>query len=311
MYLRKLEIKDAPLMLEWMHNDKVVHNLNTNFSEKTINDCLEFIENSLMDKINLNLAIASDNDEYMGTVSLKHIDRERNCAEFAITVRECAMGRGYSWFGMSEIMHIAFEKENLDFVYWCVSKSNQRACRFYDKHHFKEYLEVPDVLVNKYKNKFFDLKWYILNRDDEYSYRNRKEVLGCKIINISTIETAGAGQLSFFESNKDFTFGIKRIYYITNVPEGVRRGFHAHKELKQILFCPYGKIDLILDDGKQREEIILDSPSIGVLIEKPIWREMVWIQKDSVLCVGASEKYNAEDYIRDYGEFLNLVKENK
>ena len=69
--------------------------------------------------------------------------------------------------------------------------------------------------------------------------------MACKVAHIKTIPTVDAGELSFFEANNDIPFDIKRIYYISKVPEGVRRGFHAHKELKQLLFCPYGRIQLI------------------------------------------------------------------
>ena len=81
-----------------------------------------------------------------------------------------------------------------------------------------------------------------------------------------------------------------------------------HKELKQLLFCPYGEIRLILDNGSVREEITLNDPSIGVVIDKPIWREMLWLKKDSVLCVAASEYYDEDDYIRDYGEFRDYIR---
>ena len=105
----------------------------------------------------------------------------------------------------------------------------------------------------------------------------------------------GAGELSFYEANHDIDFEIKRQYYISKVPEGVRRGFHAHKKLKQLLFCPYGRIQLILENELGREEIELSDPSIGVVIDRPTWREMLWLQKDSVLCVAASEYYEVED----------------
>ena len=75
MQLRKLELRDAPLMLEWMHDESVVGHLGTNFAVKTIDDCRRFIENSHADEENLHLAIVNDADEYMGTVSLKHLDR--------------------------------------------------------------------------------------------------------------------------------------------------------------------------------------------------------------------------------------------
>ena len=115
-------------------------------------------------------------------------------------------------------------------------------------------------------------------------------------------------ELSFFEATNDIPFDIKRIYFISKVPEGVRRGFHAHKELKQLLFCPYGRIQLILENKHGREEIELSDPSYGVLIEEPTWREMLWLQKGSVLCVAASDFYKTEDYIRDHEEFRSFIK---
>ena len=75
MKLRKLELKDAPYMLEWMHDDNVVKYMMKDFKSMRVEDCETFIEKSIGDSKNLNLAIASD-DEYMGTVSLKHIDKK-------------------------------------------------------------------------------------------------------------------------------------------------------------------------------------------------------------------------------------------
>lgn len=305
MYLRKLELKDAPLMLEWMHDEMVVQDLQADFSSKTIEDAEKFIALSQIENTNLNLAIASDVDEYMGTVSLKFIDNEEKNAEFAIAVRSEAMRRGYAWFGMKEIINMAFDKLGLECVYWCVSRKNERAVRFYDKHNFHEAVDVSDKIRNRYKA-IGDLKWYSVLKGDILD--DRDEVAGCKIVRIKTIPTVNAGELSFFEANQDIPFDVKRIYYISKVPEGVRRGFHAHKELKQLLFCPYGRIQIILDNGYKREEIELSDPSIGIIIDKPIWREMLWLQKDSALCVAASDYYHIEDYIRDYDEFKAYVK---
>ena len=77
--------------------------------------------------------------------------------------------------------------------------------------------------------------------------------------------------------------------------------------MKQILFCPYGRIQLILENEEYREEIELSDPSIGGVIEKTVWREMLWLQKDSVFCVAASDYYDPEDYIRDYNEFKEYI----
>lgn len=303
MLLRRLELRDASLMLAWMHDNNVVEKLKTNFSSKTLSDCEAFIKASWDDKQNINLAIASDTDEYMGTVSLKHI--ENRMAEFAITVRAEAMGKGYSWYGMETIIEKAFDEYGLECVYWCVSKSNERAVRFYDKHNFHEAFDIPTSIVTRYSD-MDDLKWYSVLKGDDFT--SRDSVAGCKVVHIKTIPTVDAGELSFFEATHDIPFDIKRMYYISKVPEGVRRGFHAHKELKQLLFCPYGRIQLILENKNGREEIELSDPSIGVIIDQPTWREMLWLKKNSVLCVAASDFYKVEDYIRDYGEFLKFIK---
>lgn len=303
MYLRKLELKDAPLMLAWMHDRRVTEKLRTDFESKTLKDVENFITWSLKDEENQHFAIASDKDEYMGTVSLKHI--ENRSAEFAITVRAEAMGRGYAWFGMESVIEKGFQELGLESIYWCVSRENSRAVRFYDKHNFHEALDIPQKVIDRYKGTE-NLKWYLVLKGDEFNVR--KVVAGCRVIHIKTIPTVNAGELSFFEGTHEIPFDIKRIYYISKVPEGVRRGFHAHRDLKQLLFCPYGRIQLILENKNGREEIELSDPSIGVVIERCTWREMLWLKKDSVLCVAASDFYKVEDYIRDYDKFKLLLE---
>ena len=127
-------------MLEWMHDESVVQNLKTNFLSKTIEDCLSFISSAQDDKENLHLAIVDEKDEYMGTVSLKHITADS--AEFGITVRACAMGKGYASFAMKEMLRKGFEQYHLQKIYWCVDPDNLRAVRFYDKNGYKR-IETP------------------------------------------------------------------------------------------------------------------------------------------------------------------------
>ena len=131
MNLRKLELKDAPLMLEWMHDPDVVQNMQADFAHKSLSDCENFIRASQTDNKNLHLAVVDEDNAYMGTVSLKNI--ENGAAEFAITVRKDAMGKGFSKYAMSEIIRIGIEKLKLKSVYWCVSPENKRAVKFYDK----------------------------------------------------------------------------------------------------------------------------------------------------------------------------------
>ncbi len=148
-------------MLEWMHDDSVVHDLKTNFLSKTIEDCLSFIESAQDDKENLHLAIADENDEYMGTVSLKHIGDDS--AEFGITVRKCAMGKGYAPFAMKEIVQKGFEQYQLQSIYWCVDPDNKRAVRFYDKNGYKR-IEAPLKVQGYTQEEKQRFLWYEVTR---------------------------------------------------------------------------------------------------------------------------------------------------
>lgn len=135
MKLRKLELKDAPCMLEWMHDPDVVKFMNADFASKKLKDCEAFIKKNDVTDMNLNLAIVDDKDKYMGTVSLKNINKAN--AEFAITICREAMGKGFSKFAMTEIIKIGFEQLKLKSIYWYVSKDNKRAIRFYDKNNYQ------------------------------------------------------------------------------------------------------------------------------------------------------------------------------
>ncbi|NLY17053.1 MAG: WxcM-like domain-containing protein [Gammaproteobacteria bacterium] len=115
------------------------------------------------------------------------------------------------------------------------------------------------------------------------------------------------GSLVALEANVTVPFEIKRVYYIFGTKQGVSRGFHAHKNLKQVAVCVTGKCRFVLDDGQTRQEAWLDSPTKGLLIEDLVWREMHDFSEDCVLLVLASEHYDESDYIRDYDEFLKAV----
>lgn len=119
------------------------------------------------------------------------------------------------------------------------------------------------------------------------------------------------GSLVALETMKIVPFEIKRVYYIFGTKEGVSRGFHAHKNLKQVAVCVTGSCRMVLDDGVNREEVILDSPVKGLLIDWLLWREMHDFSIDCVLLVLANEHYDETDYIRDYNEFLEIVNYDK
>jgi dTDP-4-dehydrorhamnose 3,5-epimerase-like enzyme len=116
------------------------------------------------------------------------------------------------------------------------------------------------------------------------------------------------GSLVALEAEKTVPFPIKRVYYIFGTNAGVSRGFHAHKKLQQVALCITGKCRMILDDGRQRNEVWLDSPNKGLIIGDLVWREMHDFSEDCVLLVLASEHYDEADYIRDYDKFKEIVK---
>ena len=116
------------------------------------------------------------------------------------------------------------------------------------------------------------------------------------------------GNLIALEENKNIPFDIKRVYYIFDNKEGVRRGFHAHKNLEQVLVCVNGSCEILLDDGKEKSIIKLENRNEGLFIEKLVWREMFNFSADCVLMVLASDYYDEKDYIRDYNDFKNYLK---
>ena len=133
--------------------------------------------------------------------------------------------------------------------------------------------------------------------------------MNANIINFQTMgDTRGA--LVSLEQFKNIPFEIKRVYYIFDTKQGVARGFHAHKNLQQVLICVKGSCKVKLDDGQVKEEYDLNQPNQGLLVGEMIWREMHDFSEDCVLMVLASEYYDEEDYIRDYTKFLNSHNEN-
>lgn len=107
----------------------------------------------------------------------------------------------------------------------------------------------------------------------------------------------------------DIPFQVKRVYYMFDTRSDVRRGFHAHRSLKQLLICIHGSCKIHLDDGVSQEEITLNVPYEGIYLDNVIWREMYDFSEDAVLMVLASEPYDEKDYIRNYDDFLAYIKE--
>lgn len=115
------------------------------------------------------------------------------------------------------------------------------------------------------------------------------------------------GQLIALEEMKDIPFRIKRVYYMYDTQKGIRRGLHSHRTLQQILVCVSGECKILLDDGGEKQTVVLDKPYEGLYIGPNIWREMYDFSEDAFLMVLASEYYDENDYIRDYEKFLRSI----
>lgn len=165
MKLRQLEMKDAPLMLEWMQNKAVTMHMNRDFSRLSLSDCEKFIKNSKEDDSNIHFAIVDETDEYLGTISLKEIDNINKHEEFGITIREKAMGNGVSFEAMKSIIKYGLQELQLKFIYWCVSPENIRAIRVYDKNKFErvEYEEL-NVVTNYTRDLIENFVWYCVTK---------------------------------------------------------------------------------------------------------------------------------------------------
>ena len=119
------------------------------------------------------------------------------------------------------------------------------------------------------------------------------------------------GQLVALEEFKDIPFEIKRVYYMYDTGEKVRRGYHAHRNLEQILICIHGSCKVLLDNGTERKKVYLEKPYEGLYIPNDMWREMYDFSPDAVLLVLASEYYDEDDYIRDYQQFVEFVQKRE
>ena len=130
---------------------------------------------------------------------------------------------------------------------------------------------------------------------------------GCRELELD-VRGDERGSLIALEAATGVPFAIERVYYIFGTGEGVVRGLHAHRDLTQWAVCVAGACTLTLDDGTTRSDIRLDRPDRGIEIGPMIWREMRDFTAGAVLLVLANREYDRDDYIRDYGRFLELVR---
>ena len=118
------------------------------------------------------------------------------------------------------------------------------------------------------------------------------------------------GNLSVAEYEKQIPFIPKRCFWVFNVPSKEVRGEHAHKTLHQYLICIKGSVSVVLDDSKNRREVLLNQPNLGLHIPPGVWGFQYKYSREAVLLVLASESYDANDYLRNYNEFLAYIQES-
>jgi dTDP-4-dehydrorhamnose 3,5-epimerase-like enzyme len=137
------------------------------------------------------------------------------------------------------------------------------------------------------------------------------EVANCHPITLQHIDGATSGSLTVAEYGGAIPFEFRRVYYMTGVSEpGAVRGRHAHKTLQQAMFCVNGSVRLDVDDGSHKASVVLDRPHEGVYIGPLLWHELHEFSPGCVVLVFAAAEYDEEDYIRDYGAFLEFVKDS-
>lgn len=132
----------------------------------------------------------------------------------------------------------------------------------------------------------------------------KSSVFDCTLVELDRHHSKRKGDISVVENDITVPFDTKRVYYLYDVPGGVNRGGHAHKALEQLIVAASGSFTVVLDDGSVKRSFVLNRPYLGLYVVPGIWRVLEDFSSGSVCLVLASEKYDADDYIRDYDEFL-------
>ena len=175
MFLRRLKREDGEKMLEWMHDPGVQAGFQQDMMHKTLEDVYRFIEKADItweSGSSVHYAIADERDEYLGTISLKEIDRQSRHAEYAISLRSAAQGKGTAQAATWELLRIAFEEQNLERVYLSVLSDNERAIRLYEKCGF---VFEGEFRRHLYLNGAFkNWRWYGMLREDYQSAKTRE-----------------------------------------------------------------------------------------------------------------------------------------
>ena len=133
-------------------------------------------------------------------------------------------------------------------------------------------------------------------------------VYDCTMIELNKHHSDRKGNLSVVHNGETIPFDVKRVYYLYDIPGGESRGAHAHRELEQLIIAASGSFRVTLDDGGVKRSFVLNRPYQGLYVKPGIWRDLNDFSSGAVCMVLASEKFDKDDYIRDYKEFLEFRK---
>ena len=134
-------------------------------------------------------------------------------------------------------------------------------------------------------------------------------IFDCTILELDKHHSERKGNITVVENGETLPFDVKRVYYLYDVPGGESRGAHAHKELHQLIVAASGSFSVTLDDGNTKRTFFLNRPFQGLYVKPGMWRDLEDFSSGAVCMVLASEVYQAEDYIRDYDEFIKYRNE--
>lgn len=165
---------------------------------------------------------------------------------------------------------------------------------------YDTFQKIAETLIND-TSKLQDIQYPTI--------KGKYNVYDCNIIELDKHHSDSRGNISVVENGDTVPFDVKRLYYLYDVPGGVSRGGHAHKELSQFIIAASGCFTVTLDDGKVKRAFTLNRPYQGLLVKPGVWRNLDDFSSGSVCLVLASDKYDENDYIREYEDFLEYRKE--
>lgn len=131
-------------------------------------------------------------------------------------------------------------------------------------------------------------------------------VFDCSMVELDRHHSDRKGNLTVVENGTTLPFDVKRVYYLYDVPGGENRGAHAHKELSQLIVAASGSFTVSLDDGNCKRSFFLNRPYQGLYVKPGLWRDLVDFSAGAVCMVLASDMYKADDYIRNYDDFIKF-----